>query len=547
MPQTAPASALRRVASPTTICLLATVSLLLILGYTWGPVSLLVAPVFAAALTALCIKDRVAAGIVAFVAGLAGTALAAHLFALAPYVTTVTYLTGPAIENAQDFAYVNVLFNVIRHSGPNAASAALGSTVTAALLVAALTGGLALGLCRLLESRPSAAPVVAWLAVGMLTASFVYTGAMTSRFLVGSLDRPPAAGSYRYDGDIYFSTLTHMGGGNGYYAAVVKAVAEDSRSQGRWVRDGRIVGLPSALGIREPYLFYFWRLILFGDGRAVLWAALLLAAAGLPAVFVAARPYLRYRALFVAALLAPFLLLGVTWDNLFMPDLWAGLFLLFGVAALLMKRHTAAGLLMFAAALAREVILVWLVVMAAVALARWALRREEGATVRKMAVLYSALALGFLPFFGAHLVLASKVMGLTGQEQRTQALGLVSHALAQPVLTKLAGPLSYLTLPYRLLGATPIWVPLAAIAGFWFVLRKAPEVRPYAVAFPVFWLLYYAAIGASSGYWGQQTMPVFLLGAGMAIAGLDGIVALAWTRIRRGRAVQGVKDRPVIG
>jgi hypothetical protein len=348
-------------------------------------------------------------------------------------------------------------------------------------------------------------------AVGAVAIALV-VGAWSSPFRLRSTHALPA-GTYRYDSEIYMNVYFNLLDGMPYYQGFVKAAAGDTRIIAENdVRGGKFYGwVYSPSFIRMPWTFYLWRVIAPTGG---LWyVSLALCVLALFVVCWGLYPALSLRAALVPPLLFPFLLMCTAWANMYFPDWWAGLAVLFSVMFQIRKRYIVAGVLALLAGIFRDVALIWLAILLINALVRgW----RHGAKWWRLAALYAALMAGFFVLYfwhlraGAPYVAPQPGAGTIGQR-------LVASAAAG-LGQRFFAPAAYMMVPYgTLIGkrALPLFVQLA---GWWLVLRRNNAARAPVLAFALFWIVFTATIGAASSYWGQMYMPVALVGSAALLA-----------------------------
>jgi hypothetical protein len=359
-------------------------------------------------------------------------------------------------------------------------------------------------------------------ALGLVVLSFtVTTWTCTSVYRRMIATRPPA-GKYASDMIVYMETYNRMLTGEDFYRANIGALMGDKRL-GPTIVKGKTRSWGVVFPWREPGLFYLWKAIApKGPPQLFAWAVAL-AAGALIVAYLAALPWVGKSALLLPILLYPGLLYQVAWFNMLHPDWWAAMFMLGSMALVMNKRFVAAGVAGLAAALCREVLAIWLVILIAVAFWRGLRSPKWRTTLVVLVVLLAIFAVAYL----AHLqatqpYLDPAVVKLVQADRSKQILDLVRR----PMTDKLLAPTSYLMTPY---GAPelPAWIflPLGA-AGLWLALRRDRAVAVAASGYLVVWFLIYVTLGATATYWGQEVTLVMVLGTGLL--GLELAKAPPW-------------------
>jgi dolichol-phosphate mannosyltransferase len=293
-------------------------------------------------------------------------------------------------------------------------------------------------------------------------------------------------GAGSFDGCIYTQTAVAVKDGSPYYASFAKAYHADKRALGP---------LSSVFKYREPYLFWFWRLLPGNGVEALWWYSLALGLLVLLASYSLAARFLDPGAALVAPMLVLPVMTSALWSNWFMfTEVWAGAVVVFAMLAVLRRRWLLGAILLAAAVGFRELAVV---VVPAFVLA-WTLypqRRDE------IAALVVAV-LGPVALLGAHMLMAplERGPGAAGALAVSQWM----HGGIEPLRQTLAFGTGSL-------GGAPvlIWVaPLAAVAGG-ILLR--PSWRAALVVASVIGALSFLFVFHSSvwgDYWGALLTPL---------------------------------------
>jgi hypothetical protein len=226
--------------------------------------------------------------------------------------------------------------------------------------------------------------------------------------------------------------------------------------------------------------------------------------------------------------LLPFFILASSGFNVFQPEWWATLLLLGSVALLLRRMTLAAIALALVAMLFRETFALWLLVLAAlltVAAWRWS------APWRQALVAWCALAAG-VAFFGVHVILAGAYIS---HPAIGSVFGYLAGNVGQSLDVKFFSPMFYIGFPYALplagfgyLGVGfdgvarlfALVLPLG-MAGCWVAFADEALARYATVAYLALFGLFFLAVGATGQYWGQNVIPLALVGTVALLASLD--------------------------
>ena len=476
-----------------------------------GPWGWLLAIITGGALAAAVCAGPLAAGLVGLAAGGLGADLAVLGFR-AP--RAVNALSSWHVGYPQSEVHGEFLGPLIRSSAVNGQWGRGDVGLVLAVMIGAgvLAAGASWIASRTAPDRAELARIVlGGIAVTAIALALVFA-AYSSPFRLRST-QPLAAGTYRYDAAIYMNAYFNLIDGMPYYPGFVKAAAGDTRLIAeKDVRNGKFYGWAySPSFIRMPWTFYIWR-VLAPDG-SLFYTSLLLCVVALYAVWWGLYPSLTARAALVPPVLFPFLLMCTSWVNLFLPDWWAGLAILFSVMLQVRKRYVWAGVFALLAGIFRDVALIWLAI-----LLLWAIYRgwREGAKWWRLAALYSALMLGFFALYFMHLRAGAPYVA--PQPNGLDIKGRLAASAATSFGQRFIAPTEFMMIPYGTLIGKHALPLFAQLPGWWLVLRRNRGALVPVLAFAVFWIVFSATIGATSSYWGQMYMPIALVGSAALLA-----------------------------
>ncbi len=345
---------------------------------------------------------------------------------------------------------------------------------------------------------------------------------LTSADMNKRLHEPNEAGKYRQDAVIYWKTYLNLTLGEPFYQSFQDAAAGDELLiDNHDIVNGKFVGWAySPASIRLPYAFYLWRYTAPRGGGQLLVVSLLFAGVVLSASLWALVPRVGPAAALVPMLLMPYLQVSLGLGGLFMPDVWAGLFVTLGFFAWIRERYIVAGALMLAGALCRETAIFALLIL--LAWAAWrALRREREWVVRTIAL--TGMAVVFALAYWLHLRAGSPYVVSSLSPGGTVAKMLRLSA-ERPFSERFLAPAEFGFLIYLLL-LVPSWLPLALqFPGWWVTLRSSHDASVPVLAHSVFWVLFALTLGMSAAYWGALYMPLAITGSAalLAWAGMRG-------------------------
>jgi len=392
-----------------------------------------------------------------------------------------------------------------------------GWAVLLVLAAVVLMPASALGARLLCErSNPSRGrDILAWAIAGALAVSFLFTVWAPTQSWLAKARVEPAAGSYHNDQMLNLKTYYLMQDGQGFYPAYVRATGDDGRRI-YGVVDGKFITGSSAM-MRQPAVFYLWKVVApqrdFGN---VAYLAAVLAAAILLASYWALSAVAGYRALFVAPVIFPALVMLSAGVNTLFPEYWALLALLAGFF-LAVKRHLVwAGVFGLIALLLRETFGAWLL---ALILAAAILAVKDRRCWRYVGLYVGLMGAGIAGFM-AHVAAGNRYV------VRPAAGFLATYLLAstaRPLSERFILPISYMMFPYGLTVFSPAWLVPLGLAGLWVGLRGSPVARLASFGYLAFFLCYMVFFGAPAIYWGQAAMPLLLVGVALLLASLDSV------------------------
>jgi hypothetical protein len=494
--------------------LVTAIAVYLLIGYCgWMPT--LVAPLVAGLIAGLIADETVRAAAVGAVGGLLGGLAVGHDYAertLKPLVEQ-----QPAYANLDALGkHVYEWFLVPLYKG-GAILSAPGPRTTL-LFATVFTPVVAVGTVWVVRNLPDAEKAkafIGWCVVLMLGLILVTTGWHYGERFRTTLGQHLGPSSFAHDSYVYRNTFEYMLEGNGFYASLVKAGANDKRlAEGKLVHDGKFYGfITSPVLAREPGAFYLWRVFAPNGPPGVSLLALLTCAAVLGVVHWGLKQVSLPASLLAPVLLLPMFELQCTWANIFFPDFWAGLAMLASVSLLIRERMMGAIVLALVAALFRETLVFWLGALLVLSV----LRVKSSPGGRRDLVAAAGALVVFGALYALHFYQASQIIA---QQTNTGAGGFIARlqqSAATPVEVRFLNPLSYMMWPYGFFRFPTAWIAAAGVVGWIVSFGKRPALRWTVAAYAVFWMVYYATIGAASGYWGQQVLPFYLVGFAMLV------------------------------
>lgn len=493
----------------------AAITVYMLLGYcAW--MSVLVAPVLAGLITGLIVSRVVFSAGAGALGGLVGGLVANHDYS----VETLQ----PLIENMPRYANLDVvgtqlykLFLVpLLQGGAVISGPGGGAAVALALFLTPVVAAGTSWAVRTLPAEARTKDVLGWFVVVALGAVLIGTSWQYAGTFRGKLGERLTRGGFAFDGYVYRDAYEYMLEGNGYYASLLKAGADDKRLiEGNVVHDGKFHGfISSPVLAREPLTFYFWRVFAPTGSQGVLLLALLACAGTLAVVHWGLKQTSLAASLLAPVLLYPMFMLQSAWANIFMPDFWAGLAMLVSLSLLIRKQLIGAIAVALIAALFRETLVFWLGAL----LVYSALRVKSSPGGRRDLIVAASSTVVFAALYALHFYQAGQIIA---EQVNTGAGGFIARlqaSAATPVEVRFLSPLSYMMWPYGFFRFPGAWVAAAGVVGWAMTFGRQHALRWVIVAYAAFWMLYYATVGAASGYWGQQVLPFYLVGLALLLA-----------------------------
>jgi hypothetical protein len=380
--------------------------------------------------------------------------------------------------------------------------------------------------------------VMSWGLVAVLCLCFLVTADGTSLGIRQFVSVEPTDYSYQFDAIIYVKTIYLMKQGMDYYPAVVEAASKDGRAiAGKWVTNGKMTALwPRAEYVRLPLMFQIWSAMGPTADWVVRWSEVLSALA-LIALFCGFSRKLSERALLIPFMTYPWLLAHGSTINVFFPDWWAALAVVFAIALIAADLPEAAVVVAAFGAILRflSLPLLGVVVVAAVVLL---LRKQDR---KRMAIVIGVAiaSLGvFAVFWEQNIAIASRYIAATTTTASTAGSyfsGLLGAFTGRDMVLRLLAPTAYYMYAYGFsLIPLVLLFPLALI-GFLIAMRRS---RLAQISLPLFvagWFVYLVAFGPSSTYWGQVYTSALVIGTAALLATLDtapGVVSSWYEAIR---------------
>lgn len=491
------------------------ITVYLLIGYCgWMPT--LVAPLVAGLIAGLIADELVLAVGVGALGGLLGGLAAGNDYAektLKPLIEHQPVYTNLDVlgKHVYEWFLVPLYKGGAILSAPGPWTTLLFATVFTPVVAAATVW-----LVRNFPDADKAKALIGWCVVLLLGLILVSTSwHYGERFRV-TLGQKLGPSSFAYDSYVYRNAFEYMLKGDGYYTALVKAGANDKRlAEGKLVRDGKFYGfITSPVLAREPWTFYLWRVFAPNGAPGVFLLALLTCAGLLGVVHWGLKRVSLPASLLAPVLLLPMFELQCTWANIFFPDFWAGLAMLASLSLLIRERLIGAIALALVAALFRETLVFWLGALLVFSALR--IKSSESGRRDLLAAVGAIVVFGVL--YAIHFFQAGQIIA---QQVNSGAGGLVARlqqSAATPVEVRFLNPLSYMMWPYGFFRFPTAWVAAAGVIGWIVSFGKQPALRWIVAAYAMFWMAYYATIGAASGYWGQQVLPFYLVGLAVLLA-----------------------------
>jgi hypothetical protein len=482
----------------------------------WSP--MLTTPLIVGACVGLWCGTVADAAIAGVASGLLGSWLCVVFYRFDAFSGYMSHLSNAGTADLPGAWADNVLKPMIELNPVNNSAIPSAGLIAICTLIAGASA-LAIHAAVSRMKRPLDERVWGVLVIVALGACLSITTFTTAGWMVRDASIDPAPKTYGFDPIINLKAYYLMRGGMNYYDAIIRAAQGDLRindiKNGKWGRDWGII---SPTHIRQPEIFYLWTAVGYFGASGIFWAALLLAIGICLAWYWALYPTLGQRALFIPLALFPMFTLHIEGPNLFHPDWWAAMMLLLSAAFLIRERFTEAAVFAFLSIIFREVFLFYVLVVLAVATVLWVRRKLSGRVVLGFAVALGVFALAYAAhYFAEAPYIVIKNQGST--------LSTILSFQGLPLELKLFGPTSYLMFEYGS-GVVPgVVLAVVGLVGLYWSTRGSRVAQFALPLYVLLFLVFLAAVGASSSYWGQDIMPLAIAGCAALLAGVPGRTA----------------------
>ena len=357
-------------------------------------------------------------------------------------------------------------------------------------LTTLLTGGFCFGLGFIRKEYKKFVSCVLVVLICLVFVTTVFQA--TGEFRQAIAQEPPEG--YAYDAVIYLKVF-YLIADQGYYSALVEAYDNDARAKSKGAtRDGKFYKLTySPFWFRTPVVFYFWRLLTFGNAVGILYLSIISGFGLIVLSYLAGKSLIGEPGVFLSIALVPYLIMGSIWWNLLFPDWWAALALTAGILFWLCRQYwPAAGAFLVAAAF-RELIALFLLLFLVLAFVH-----------KKEARFQFGLAAGiFGAVYPLHYFKAKGFISPSVQE-----IGSVIDRLTLSSFIPTFIPTSsYQNFPYGFF-LWPAFLMMLVAVAVWAWKKRYDMLALSILAFPYFGY-------ASSTYWGQHLMPFIIFSAFM--------------------------------
>ena len=501
------------------LSLAGTLALLALWG--WEDVlPLLVVPLLAGLAVGCCSRTRIEALCAGAVSGIVGTSAAVWIYEPHRLLALINGIPHWVNQNVASGTYHIVVAPLLGLDAPMSAYMANSTRVpmfaAGVLLVPAFA--FAAREMQVWKSALKASTWIPWVVSLLAAACLVASVAQADVGWFAFLETPLRPGTYREDQADNLRTLEIMRSeGKSYYPAAVQSAAGDPRTSGVIAASGNKFPAGSSALIRQPAMFYLWRLItLESPPTAIGWASLLCAAAILPLSLWGLRPPVGDRALFVGFALLPGLALWSSNPGALEPEWWAVLALLAAFFVLARGKVYLALVFGLAAVLLRETAGLWLLCACVVLLVAGSRNRRW---TRPAAVAGGLLACAIVAF--ALHVWTSSAYVLHPSANGSVLLAYITGQSTRSLTDRALAPLAYLMFPYGLDTFSPVWLVPIGIVGLWVGLRKTPLARLVATSYVAVMVAFFFTVGATSTYWGQVVNPLIVIGVTLLALSLD--------------------------
>lgn len=431
-------------------------------------------------MVAVISKDKHEALIIGSLAGLTGSLIAVWQLTVEKYIYYVETMPVTANPDIPVSIYTGQIFELVK-IGPL-------SFINAPLYVVISIFGCALfsQVHRLTKLKEH---LLKYVLVVILAVNFLFISVFSTQSFARYVSSEPPDLSYAYDAIVYLKTSYLLGkeGYGNYYKAHLEAQYKDIRrnTDGTVTKDG-FISTVSSLHVREPFIFYFWKYLSFGNFANILYLSFIICIALLFLSAWASGDVLQRYSSFLPVVIIPFLFTGTIWFNVFFPDWWAGLFIFTAFLFWLRSKFWIAAVFLLMALLCREVIAAAYFVFLA------------SAFLKERKALIPLLTVGavFAILYGMHYIGAKQIFinSSPGLPVDSIKIGFASFRLIPNI--------SYLMFFYGYFKVPVIIVTLLSV--FSSLVYKKFEFLAFAL-----YLVVHNSLGASS-YWGNHFMLILL-------------------------------------
>jgi hypothetical protein len=514
------------------IALGAVVAFVLLAGWNLF-VPLLTVPLLVGGYVGLSVRRWVPAGAVGAGVGLVGGLIASAVYGLEAASALVQKLPEWFNRDIPFSFYQNTFAPILQSLHWSD-----GMGVVWILGACVLCGGFAAGVSWAMSRREDTKmlrKLVSWGLVAVLCLCFLVTAEQTSGALRTNVSVEPADYSYKFDAYIYVKTFYLMKQGVDYYPAVVQAASKDGRpNEGQWVKNGKLTRdlWPTPEYVRLPFTFQMWSAMGPTADWVVRWSEVLSALA-LAALFAGFWKRLKERALLIPFAMYPLMLAQGATVNVFFPDWWAVLAIVFAIALLAAELPEAAAIVTLFGTIFRFLALPMLAVIEFTALVMLSRKTER----RRMAILAGITFACFAVFavmWQQHTATALQFIE-SGTTSGSLFSGLVSGFATRDVATRLLAPSAYYMYAYGFGLFAPVLLFPTGFAGFLIAMRRGRFAQVALSLYVAGWFLFLAVVGPSSMYWGQLYTMALVIGTAALLATLDTapkVLADAWRSVR---------------
>lgn len=511
-PQVTPASGIS-VGSFTAV-LIGTISFVLLFGWD-GLLPLFTVPLAVGVLLGLISTSRPEALLVGASSGLLGSVLACLFYRLDAFIGYLNRTTPAAMADITGSLWQGFVLPLLAANPVNDPSV---GPVVVIIVGTVLTAAFSFGAWWAAGRLPSIADR-RWLGLAVIVplgVCLAFTMFVSGKDFITGISTEPPAETYAYDGVVNLKTYYLIRGGLNYYDAIIAAAEGDTRmgemKDGKWNGEW---GINSPSRVRQPAPFYLWAIVGYFGASGIMWASLLLAVGLWVVWYWTLYQTLGHRALFVVPALFPLFVVHMAWFNLFMPNWWAALMLMYSAVFLVRKQYIWSAGFALVMVLFRETFVVYLIVVLGAAALLWLRKKLAGRDVVPFGITLGA----FVAAYAAHYVTEAPYLGDVAVKEGT--LSYAKALAARPFELRFFGATSYLMFPYGDAVLPAFVLTLAGAMGLAVVLRESDLARLALPAYLLVFLAILAIIGASSSYWGQDFSMLAVTGCAVLLAGLD--------------------------